>query len=116
VAKGADCKATSFCCLFNDPSDKTVTFDPFPVNGLAAVSERLALFASPSAFARLRLVASWRAGRADPDDASIRPRVRKMSRVTSDIRPAQHSVALRLAGTLYVLTLVSAPQRRLSRR
>ena len=37
----AVCKATCFCCLVNDHSDKTANFDPFPINGLAAVSERL---------------------------------------------------------------------------
>jgi hypothetical protein len=43
VAKGADCKATSFCCLFNGLSDKMFTFDSFPISRLGAASERFGL-------------------------------------------------------------------------
>jgi hypothetical protein len=47
----AVCKATCFCCLVNDHSDKTANFDPFPINGLAAASEWFGLQASGCASA-----------------------------------------------------------------
>jgi hypothetical protein len=35
AARRADCKADRFCCNFNDHSEKSTKFRPFPINRLA---------------------------------------------------------------------------------